>query len=660
MMAGSDGPSAVAGGLARHVPVLGRPAIEFLNVREGGFMSTPLLAPAATRARSSPRRKRGSSALIATSGPLGTARILSRRPEAGSTGRSAFFGLDTVVCGCGLAAVDGVVLDIGVSSMQLDEAERGFSFRLEGPLDMRMGGRARVRQMSSLNCLNANLPRSSQRWVRSAMRAPLHVPSSRADRLRSAPPARSPTRYAGCHARPGTIHPATRTFQALRIFVNEELAELAAAFAAAERILKPSGRLVVIAFHSLEDRIVKSFLNDRARSRGVSRHLPVVAGPAATFRILTRRPIVPDDAEITANPRARSAKLRAAERTEAGPLKSIPPVPSLPDLRMSRRDEAAHSRSPRLPSAGVLRRTTPCVCLTSWYVGALVAAAYVDGIKFDSTQRLSAPPSCVRRSGASATPSPRCGRNGRSSTIRRGCRAWPRAICVCVRSRRRSSIALTGCPTPARCDPRTCRSDRSAPRTARRGGPTGSVPAGGAGERYGSRSASPSSRGGAGLSGSCSMAAMSTARQGEGAGRPRGDCLCPGYGIIAGRLIMFAATSESHTCAALPARMPSARHVPTSSIATARCWRPTCGRLRCSESPSDHRYRRSGRTADCGAHRSERSRVARAAATKRRFVWLRREITPKQQVEIHRLGIPGIGFLAENKRVYPNSAKSPT
>ncbi len=129
----------------------------------------------------------------------------------------------------------------------------------------------------------------------------------------------------------GTIHPATRTFQALRIFVNDELAELAAGLSAAERVLKPGGRLVVVAFHSLEDRIVKSFLAERSRRGGFSRHRPEVAQAAATFRVLTKRPIVPDDAEIGANPRARSAKLRAAERTDA-PVASHPSAGGLPRL----------------------------------------------------------------------------------------------------------------------------------------------------------------------------------------------------------------------------------------------------------------------------------------------------------------------------------------
>ena len=143
------------------------------------------------------------------------------------------------------------------------------------------------------------------------------------------------------HARPGAIHPATRTFQALRIFVNEELAELATALAAAERILKASGRLVVVSFHSLEDRIVKTFLAERSRTAGVSRHRPDIAAPAPTFRLLTRRPIVPDAAEIAANPRARSAKLRAAERNEAParPLDAaalLPPLPALGDAMRGR------------------------------------------------------------------------------------------------------------------------------------------------------------------------------------------------------------------------------------------------------------------------------------------------------------------------------------
>ena len=136
------------------------------------------------------------------------------------------------------------------------------------------------------------------------------------------------------HARPGGIHPATRTFQALRIFVNDELAEIAAGLVAAEQVLKPGGRLVVVAFHSLEDRIAKSFIAERSRSGGASRHRPEAVRTPASFRILTKRPIVADEAEVSANPRARSAKLRAAERTAHPPVALAPGalLPRLPAL----------------------------------------------------------------------------------------------------------------------------------------------------------------------------------------------------------------------------------------------------------------------------------------------------------------------------------------
>ncbi len=118
-------------------------------------------------------------------------------------------------------------------------------------------------------------------------------------------------------SKPGDIHPATRTFQALRIFINEELEELQTALAAAERVLKPGGRLVVVSFHSLEDRIVKNFLAARSKTGGGSRHLPELAQVSPSFQLLTRRPVIAGDEEVAQNPRARSAKLRAAERTAA-------------------------------------------------------------------------------------------------------------------------------------------------------------------------------------------------------------------------------------------------------------------------------------------------------------------------------------------------------
>jgi 16S rRNA (cytosine1402-N4)-methyltransferase len=132
-------------------------------------------------------------------------------------------------------------------------------------------------------------------------------------------------------SKPGEIHPATRTFQALRIFVNQELDELHLALSAAERVLKPGGRLVVVSFHSLEDRIVKNFLAERAKAGGGSRHLPELAQVAPSFRSLTKRPVTPDEAENAVNPRARSAKLRAAERSDA-PAHTAAALPAWPTL----------------------------------------------------------------------------------------------------------------------------------------------------------------------------------------------------------------------------------------------------------------------------------------------------------------------------------------
>jgi 16S rRNA (cytosine1402-N4)-methyltransferase len=133
--------------------------------------------------------------------------------------------------------------------------------------------------------------------------------------------------------KPGEIHPATRSFQALRMFINDELGELVAALAAAERVLKPGGRLVVVSFHSLEDRIVKSFIVERSDTSAGSRHRPEIKRPAPTFNVLTRRVVTPDAAEIAGNPRARSAKLRAAERTQAAARTEMPDLlPRLPSL----------------------------------------------------------------------------------------------------------------------------------------------------------------------------------------------------------------------------------------------------------------------------------------------------------------------------------------
>jgi 16S rRNA (cytosine1402-N4)-methyltransferase len=321
MMAGSDGVSAVAGGLARHVPVLVSSALKYLNIRAGGVYidgtfgaggyARAILAAADVRVIGIDRDRdaiaRGADLAQASGGRL-------------TLVEARFSELEEVARRLGHDAVDGVVLDLGVSSMQLDQAARGFSFRFEGPLDMRMGAEGPsaadvVAQASERDLAAIIATLGEERHARALARAliaargqaPIATTRALADIVARV-----------VHVRPGSIHPATRTFQALRIFVNDELAELAAGLQAAERLLKPSGRLVVIAFHSLEDRIAKRFLAERSRVGGVSRHRPGI-DQTPTFSLLTKRPAVPELAEVTANPRARSARLRAAERTAAAP-----------------------------------------------------------------------------------------------------------------------------------------------------------------------------------------------------------------------------------------------------------------------------------------------------------------------------------------------------
>ncbi len=326
-----------ARGPARHVPVLVRAALEQLNVREGGIYIDGTFGAGGYT---------GAILQAADAQVIGIDRDQTAIAHGAGLVQQAggrltlvqgrFSDLDAVAHRFGHRAVDGVVLDVGVSSMQLDEAARGFSFRLDGPLDMRMGGdgptAADVVAQASDRDLAAIIARlGEERFARLVARAivkarvaaPITTTSALADIVGSV-----------VHARPDRIHPATRTFQALRIFVNEELAELADGLAAAERILKSGGRLVVVSFHSLEDRIVKTFLTERSGSRGTSRHAPVYKAPTPTFRMLTKRAVTAGEAEIGANPRARSAKLRAAERTEAPPraLDSTGLLPRLPSL----------------------------------------------------------------------------------------------------------------------------------------------------------------------------------------------------------------------------------------------------------------------------------------------------------------------------------------
>jgi 16S rRNA (cytosine1402-N4)-methyltransferase len=248
-----------------------------------------------------------------------------------------FSNLAEVCAAQGLAEVDGIVMDVGVSSMQLDQAGRGFSFRLDGPLDMRMGQEGPTAADVVATADEAELASiiyifGEERHSRAVARA---IVATRKDAPIATTRALADIVARVVRAKPGEIHPATRTFQALRIFVNEELDELRSALAAAERVLKPGGRLAVVSFHSLEDRIVKNFLNARAKASAGSRHLPELTQAAPSFHLLTKRPVTAGESELAANPRARSAKLRAAERTGAAAHRAAdaPSWPRLSDVK---------------------------------------------------------------------------------------------------------------------------------------------------------------------------------------------------------------------------------------------------------------------------------------------------------------------------------------
>lgn len=304
----------------RHVPVLGREAVAMLAPRDSGtYVDATFGAGGYSRA------------ILATSGTRVIGIDRDRTAIAGGYGlveeaggrltlvEDRFSNLAEVCAAQGVDAVDGIVMDVGVSSMQLDEAERGFSFRLDGPLDMRMGQHGPtaadvVARASEADLANIIYIFGEERHSRAVARA---IVAARKDAPILTTRALSDIVSRVVRAKPNDIHPATRTFQALRIFVNEELDELIAALAAAEHVLKPGGRLAVVSFHSLEDRIVKNFLAARGKTSSGSRHLPEVAQAAPSFAILTKRPVVAGDDEVQANPRARSAKLRAAERTAA-------------------------------------------------------------------------------------------------------------------------------------------------------------------------------------------------------------------------------------------------------------------------------------------------------------------------------------------------------
>ncbi len=309
-----------AGGPVRHHPVLRAEAIAALEVRSGGLYvdgtfgaggyTSSILATPGTRVVALDRDPSAIAAGLASGGDARLTLVEAR-----------FGTLDAVVESLSLPRLDGIVLDIGVSSMQFDEAERGFSFRFDGPLDMRMSRDGR----SAADIVNGageeeladilyhyGEERASRRIARAIALDRKTIPFTSTKALAEMIARIMP-------GKPGDIHPATRSFQALRIAVNDELGELHDGLEAAERHLAPGGMLAVVTFHSLEDRIVKRFFQGRSgRADAGSRHLPgEINRPAPTFVPIGRQPVVPGKDEIAANPRARSAKLRFGRRTEA-------------------------------------------------------------------------------------------------------------------------------------------------------------------------------------------------------------------------------------------------------------------------------------------------------------------------------------------------------
>jgi 16S rRNA (cytosine1402-N4)-methyltransferase len=330
-MTASDRPDSNA---VRHIPVLGREAVDQLAPRAGGIYvdatfgaggySRMLLEVAGTQVIGIDRDR------TAIAGGFD---LVDRFDGRLTLVEDRFSNLAQVCAAQGVTSVDGIVMDVGVSSMQLDQGDRGFSFRLDGPLDMRMGQDGPtaadvVAKASEAELANIIYIFGEERHSRSVARA---IVAARKEAPITTTKALADIIAKVVRSKPNEIHPATRTFQGLRIFVNAELDELHLALAAAERVLKPGGRLAVVSFHSLEDRIVKNFLAERGKASAGSRHLPELAQSAPSFQLLTKRPIIAGDAEVAANPRARSAKLRAAERTEA-PAHTAAELPAWPVL----------------------------------------------------------------------------------------------------------------------------------------------------------------------------------------------------------------------------------------------------------------------------------------------------------------------------------------
>jgi 16S rRNA (cytosine1402-N4)-methyltransferase len=332
-----EGSGRVTAPSLRHIPVLGHEAVGMLAPRDGGvYVDATFGAGGYSRLILDIRGTRVIGIDRDRTAIAGGFDLVEQSEGRLTLVEDRFSHLAEVCAAEGESQVDGVVMDVGVSSMQLDQAGRGFSFRLDGPLDMRMGHTGPtaadvVARASEADLANIIYIFGEERHSRAVAKA-IVAARKEADITTTDQLAKIVSKVVW--AKPGEIHPATRTFQALRIFVNEELDELHIALAAAERVLKPGGRLAVVSFHSLEDRIVKNFMAERSKAGGGSRHLPEVAQAAPSFRLLAKRPVVAGGDEVSANPRARSAKLRGAERTEARSHEAgaLPGWPSLANV----------------------------------------------------------------------------------------------------------------------------------------------------------------------------------------------------------------------------------------------------------------------------------------------------------------------------------------
>jgi 16S rRNA (cytosine1402-N4)-methyltransferase len=311
-------------GTERHVPVLLAQMLNAIAARDGKSYIDGTFGAG------------GYSEAILTAAPGSRVLGIDRDPAALASGRwlaeqypgrlqlseGRFGDLDRLAAAAGFAPADGVVLDVGVSSMQLDDPERGFSFQGDGPLDMRMSLRGPtaadvVNTADEARLAHILFHLGEEKSARAIARA---IATRRRQRsfARTSELAQLVARVLGREKIAGR-HAATRTFQALRIYVNDELFELARGLCAAERVLAPGGRLVVVTFHSLEDRLVKRYFRERAAPQPhASRHLPPQAEPRPrpSFQFLNHRPVSPTDTEVAANPRARSARLRAVVRTD--------------------------------------------------------------------------------------------------------------------------------------------------------------------------------------------------------------------------------------------------------------------------------------------------------------------------------------------------------